>query len=237
MKPNFFSNYYLLTRTFTFIQKRLLRKIMRQLAILVPEGRILDVGCGYQPYRHLFRNSCYVGLDLSSERNPTVVGDARVLPFKDSTFDGVICSEVIEHVFEKEKVLDEIRRVLCPGGWVILTAPMSWGLHYEPYDFWRFTPYSLRRLLEERRFQIVRIEKVGGLFALMGSRFVEGLALEMWRKLKWLPRKLRHGVILLFSIPTSLMFALIGDIFDRFISTDAIGHAVLAVKGNDASSH
>jgi hypothetical protein len=40
----------------------------------------------------------------------------------------------------------------------------------------------------------------------------------------------------IISIPTSLMFALIGDLFDRFISTDAIGYAVQAVKGNDAGS-
>jgi SAM-dependent methyltransferase len=236
MRPNFFSNYYLLTRTFTFIQKRLERKVMQRLAATVPGGQILDVGCGYQPYRCLFDNRRYVGLDLSLERCPTVVGDARFLPFMDGSFDGIICSEVIEHVFEKEKVLDEIRRVLRPGGWIILTAPMSWGLHYEPYDFWRFTPYSLRRLLEDRGFQVVRTEKVGGLFSLIGSRFVEGVSLEIWRKLKWLPRRLRHSIILLFSIPTSLMFALIGDLFDRFISTDAIGYAVQAVKGNDAGS-
>ncbi len=209
---NFLSNYYLLTRTFTFIQKRLLRKVMQRLAPSVPSGQILDVGCGYQPYRSLFGCSQYLGLDLSLERRPTVVGDARFLPFKDGTFDGIICSEVIEHVFEKEKVLEEIRRVLRPEGWLILSAPMSWGLHYEPYDFWRFTPYSLRRLLEDRGFQVVRIEKVGGLFSLLGSRLVEGIALAMWRKLK-MPRKLRHAVILLFSIPTSLIFALIGDLF------------------------
>jgi len=166
-KQNFFSNYYLLTRTFTFIQKRLLRKVMQRLATSMPDGQILDVGCGYQPYRCLFKTSHYVGLDISLERRPTVVGDARFLPFKDGAFDGIICSEVLEHVFEKEKVLEEIRRVLRPKGWVILTAPMSWGLHYEPYDFWRFTPYSLRRMLEYWGFQVVRIEKVGGLFSLI----------------------------------------------------------------------
>lgn len=236
MSPNFFSNYYLLTRTFTFIQKRLLRKVMQRLAASVPDGQILDIGCGYQPYRRLFRTNRYVGLDISLERHPMVVGDARFLPFKDNTFDGIICSEVIEHVFEKEKVLEEIRRVLRAGGWVILTAPMSWGLHYEPYDFWRFTPYSLRRMLEDQGFQVVRMEKVGGLFSLIGSRLVEGIGLAVWRKLKWLPQKLRHGMILLFSIPTSVMFAFIGDVLDKFIPTDAIGYAVQAVKGDDDDS-
>lgn len=43
MRQNFFSNYYLLTRTFTFIQKRLERKVMQRLAASVPGGKILDV--------------------------------------------------------------------------------------------------------------------------------------------------------------------------------------------------
>ncbi len=173
-------------------------------------------------------------MDLALERRPTIVGDARFLPFKDGVFDGVLCSEVIEHVFEKERVLDEIKRVLRPGGWLILTAPMSWGLHYEPSDFWRFTPYALRRLLEDREFNVVQVERVGGLFSLVGSRLVEGISLQIWKKLKWLPRRLRHAIILFYSIPVSLAFALAGDLFDRLVSTDAIGHAVLAVKGKNA---
>jgi len=76
------------------------RKVMQQLATSVPDGQILDVGCGYQPYRCLFKTSHYLGLDVSLERRPTVVGDARFLPFKDSVFDGIICSEVIEHIFD-----------------------------------------------------------------------------------------------------------------------------------------
>jgi ubiquinone/menaquinone biosynthesis C-methylase UbiE len=66
-----------------------------------------------------------VGLNLSLERCPTVVGDARFLLFVDGSFDGIICNEVLEHVFEKEKVLDEIKCVLRPGGWIILTDPMN----------------------------------------------------------------------------------------------------------------
>jgi len=230
MKHNFFSNYYLLTRTFTFVQKRLQRKVLRQLAGRIWAERILDVGCGRQPYRVLFPNSLYIGMDLSIEVRPTIVADARYIPLKDESVDCVLCTEVIEHVFDYELVIQEIRRVLRPGGWLILTAPMSWGLHYEPYDYWRFTPYSLRLILEGAGFQVEHIERVGGLFSLFGSRLVEGVALQLWRRLYWFPHKMWHGMILVFSIPVSLFFAGLGELMDRAIPTDYIGNAILAKK-------
>ena len=230
MKPTFFSNYYLLTRTFTFIQKRLQRRAISSFAGLIKPERILDVGCGSQPYRVLFPNSIYIGMDIVSESRPMVIGDARYIPIKNSTVDCVLCTEVIEHVFDYASVIDEIFRILRPGGWLILTAPMSWGLHYEPHDYWRFTPYSLRLILERAGFHILRMEKVGGLFSLIGSRLVEGIALGLWRRWKLLPPKIRHGLILLFSIPTNLVFAILGDMMDRFIPTDYIGNAALARK-------
>lgn len=233
MRQDFFSNYYLLTRTFTFIQKRLHRRVLRSIVREIPGGgTALDVGCGGQPYRVLFPKGLYVGMDLSSERRPTVVGDARCIPVRSGAVDCVLCSEVIEHVFDYEKVVDEIRRVLRPGGVLVLTAPMSWGLHYEPHDFWRFTPYSLQRILEKEGFEIKRIVKVGGLFSLFGSRLVEGIAVQLWRRLRWIPSKIRHAMILVFSIPASLVFAGLGDLLDRTIPTDCIGNAVLAVKRN-----
>jgi len=233
VKPNFLSNYYLLTRTFTFIPKRLLRKVLRQIVGTISGKRILDVGCGRQPYRVLFPSSLYIGMDLSIERRPTVVGDARSIPVKSGTVDCVLCSEVIEHVFEYREAIKEIERVLRPGGKLVLTAPTSWGLHYEPHDFWRFTPYSLRRILEDEGFYVQQMERVGGLFSLFGSRLVEGVALQLWRRLRWLPPKMRHALILVFSIPVSLLFAGIGDLLDWLLPTDYIGNVVLAVKSNE----
>jgi len=155
------------------------------------------------------------------------------IPIKDEVVDVVLCTEVIEHVYEFHQVLQEINRVLKKGGWLILTTPFSWGLHYEPNDYWRFTPYSLRRLLEERGFEVVKQVKIGGLFSLFGSRLVEGVALRLCRRdLKWLPPKMRHGMILIFSVPMSLVFYMAGNLLDRFISTDYIGNAVLARKAN-----
>jgi SAM-dependent methyltransferase len=74
---------------------------------------------GFAEYKEM------VGLDGSLELD-VVQGDARSLPLGDCTFDAVICSEVLEHIVEDTWVVDEIVRVLKPGGHVALTVP-RWG--------------------------------------------------------------------------------------------------------------
>jgi SAM-dependent methyltransferase len=221
-------NLRLLTQTYLFVLKRLFRRALeRQRGFL--HGRILDVGCGNQPYRHLFDGS-YTGLDVVPGRRPDVVGTATDLPLRTASCDGVLCLEVIEHVEDFERVIREIHRVLRPGGRLLLSAPMSWGLHYEPHDYWRFTPHGLRALMRRGGFETREIVRIGGLFALVGSRLVEGVTLEVNRRLRWMPARLLHGMLLVFSIPTSLVFSLASDLLDPWLGADAVCHAVCAEK-------
>jgi dolichol-phosphate mannosyltransferase len=144
--------------------------------------RVLDVGCGSS---RIIGSARMVGLDIVLAKlryarrygNPLVHGSIFELPFKDSAFDGVICSEVIEHVPADERVFSELERVLEPGGRLILGTP--------DYDRWRWramewlygrlapggyadehiTHYSRSNLaayLEARGFTIERVEYVGG---------------------------------------------------------------------------
>jgi SAM-dependent methyltransferase len=112
-------------------------------------GRLLDVGCGEKPFL-VYRAPTitdWIGFDVPENKTADVRGYAESLPFEDASFDAVLCTEVLEHVAEPERVLAEISRVLKAGGCVILTTPLYWPLHEEPYDFFRFTPYGLRHLL------------------------------------------------------------------------------------------
>jgi len=97
--------------------------------------RVLDVGCGSS---RIIGSSRMVALDIVLAKlryarrygNPLVHGSIFELPFKDSAFDCVICSEVVEHVAADERVFSELERVLEPGGRLILGTP--------DYDRWRW---------------------------------------------------------------------------------------------------
>lgn len=133
-------------------------------------GRVLDAGAGRGVYRDLLQKHAndYVGMDLAASVATTVLGDARRLPFAAASFDTVFCSQVLEHVPEPALALAEFRRVLRPGGYLILTVPhISW-LHNEPHDYFRFTVHGLRFLSERAGFAEAEVVPAGGLFSLAG---------------------------------------------------------------------
>jgi SAM-dependent methyltransferase len=143
------------------------------------KGRLLDLGCGNQPYRPFLPPGVeYVGLDYPPTRaalnprvRPEIYGDARSLPFAGHSFDGALCFQVLEHVDRPDAVIREIGRVLKPGGLAVLSAPFCYNLHMEPFDFYRFSPYGLKALLEKNGFGVHHLRGQGGIGALMVQMF------------------------------------------------------------------
>ncbi|MGH2756837.1 MAG: class I SAM-dependent methyltransferase [Actinomycetota bacterium] len=230
-KPaNRLSHWHMLTRTYLYINKRLRKEIMQKLGPMM-SGDVLDIGAGYAQYRPLFtRAASYVALDLDIERAPDGIADVSALPIRSAAVDGVVCTEVLEHVIDPDTVVTEVHRVLRDDGRLLVTVPMSWNLHYEPYDFRRYTCYGLWQLLEKHGFVISETHRVGGLFALVGSRLVDGIATELYRRWTFLPHRLRHAVILCYSIPMSLLFYFLSRVADGFQRSDVMTWAVLATK-------
>ena len=121
---------------------------------------MLDVGCGTQPYRSLFKVERYVGLELdTSAAHARGIADAfydgQRFPFADAHFDTVLCNQVLEHVFNPDEFVAELRRVLAPGGRLLLTAPFVWDEHEQPFDYARYSTFGLRALLERHGLQIL----------------------------------------------------------------------------------
>jgi SAM-dependent methyltransferase len=137
---------------------------------------------------------------------------------------------VLEHVLDPDQVMREITRVLSPKGTLLLTVPMSWNLHYEPFDFRRYTSYGIQQLLEAHGYEAIETKRIGGLFSLVGSRLVDGIAAELFHRLHFVPRRLRFCMILGYTIPVSLFFMALAWIGDDFQTKDAIGWAVLSRK-------
>jgi SAM-dependent methyltransferase len=144
-------------------------RLLKGIALRAPvmTGRLLDFGCGSKPYRALFEVDEYIGLDFENPGHPhlneqiDVFYDGKRIPFSDASFDCVFSSEVFEHVFNLPQVLDEINRVLKPGGLVLATCPFAICEHEVPNDFARYSSYGLRYLLKEHGLEMVSQDKTG----------------------------------------------------------------------------
>ena len=66
--------------------------------------------------------------------------------------DFILCTEALEHVYGTRQFLAQARRCLSRGGRILFTVPFAARWHYIPYDYWRFTPSSLKRILTESGF-------------------------------------------------------------------------------------
>jgi len=137
-------------------------------------ARVLDLGCGHGYDTRAMRDAGaeVVPLDMdpakllaTGEPLPGGVrGDATRLPFPDGTFDGVYCSNLLEHTPETPPVFDEIERVLRPGGW----AWVSWTNWYSPWGGHEIVPLHFlgperglalwRRLFGEPRVNVPYVE-------------------------------------------------------------------------------
>lgn len=146
-----------------YFSRRSLLKEMAGVAIQL-RGRMLDVGCGQQPYRHLFEVDEYFGVELDTAFNRQTKKadffyDGKTLPFESEYFDALLCNQVLEHVPDDDAFIRELARVIKPGGLLVLTAPFVWDEHEQPYDFKRYTSFGIQGLLEKHRLSIVDFRK------------------------------------------------------------------------------
>lgn len=165
-------------------------RLWSQISIHAPgiTGKVLDFGCGSKPYEGLFVNcDSYLGVDIRhsghnhNDSKVDVFWDGKTLPFDDNSFDACVSFEVFEHVFEPEIVLAELRRVLKPGGALVITTPFVYGEHEVPFDFARYTSYGLRHLLSKARFQVEVVEKIGDENLAIGQLIVDYLSSKVPR--------------------------------------------------------
>jgi SAM-dependent methyltransferase len=154
-----------ISHPYYFIRRGILLKVREHSKEIT--GRTLDFGCGSKPYRSLFSSSEYIGIDFENPGHPhdkeqvDVFYDGRSIPFPDAHFDSAFSTEVFEHLFNIEEILDELNRVLKPGGKMLITCPFVWPEHEKPHDFARYTQFALKALLEKKGFTVNKIEKTG----------------------------------------------------------------------------
>ena len=142
--------------------RRRLELLAEQAAKLKPVETLLDIGGRGQPYAPFFANCVtnhYV-LDIEPAESVDIVGDARTMPISDSCVDVVLITQVLEHVPDPIAVIAEIRRVLKPGGILLLSVPSVFPQHGSPGDYWRYMPQGLHYIL--RDFESVKVRGEAG---------------------------------------------------------------------------
>jgi SAM-dependent methyltransferase len=157
------------------------RRVAQFARSLPSQARVLDAGAGEAQYKHYFSAQRYCGIDLAvgdlqwDYSRLDVAGDLCALPFRDATFDACINVVTLEHVIDPLAVLREMARTLAPGGRLLLVAPQQWEGHQEPHDYFRYTKYGLRYLIEKAGLEVGSIEPVGGFFRLLSRRLFNAL--------------------------------------------------------------
>lgn len=137
-----------------------------------PQGKILDIGSALWNYpKEHFAQQEVTTLDIQPPAD--VIGDVMNLPFKDGSFDCVICLETMEHIKDPFRAMSEIYRILKPGGKFIGSAPFMYEIHGEEYgDYWRFTRQGWGELMKD--FKNVSIAPYAGKETTPGWYLVTG---------------------------------------------------------------
>jgi SAM-dependent methyltransferase len=192
------------------------RGLLREVSALsrMVSGSVLDIGCGEKPYERLFHCDKYVGMELGSclnrqTKKADIFYDGKHIPAKDNFFDSVVMFEVLEHVFNADGLLKEVRRVLKPGGLLLMSVPFIWDEHEQPYDWGRYSSFGLNALVSRNEFKVLKQQK-----SVTGIAVVFQLLNAYLDKLKMMRR---WYVRLLISISVIFLVNLIGQILKNLL--------------------
>ena len=108
-----------------------------------------------------FSKSIVETLDISPSSGATYIADLcenNSKTISDNRFDIVVCTEVLEHTLQPFDAVDEIERILKPGGVALISVPCNFRIHGPLPDCWRFTEHGLRELF--KKFDIKTIKSL-----------------------------------------------------------------------------
>jgi SAM-dependent methyltransferase len=206
-------------RLFINSSRYYLDNFAKEAANSVPRGAlVLDAGAGNSPYKRHFSHTRYESADFCQVDKEygeiTYICDLTTIPVEDNRFDLVLCSQVLEHIPEPEKVLKEFFRVLKPSGTLWLTVPLFYEEHETPYDFYRYTQYGLKYLLKETGFSITRFGWLEGYYGTLAYQLGQAA-----KALPIYPNQYGGGIVGIASAIIMLLlkplFAILSMLFSR----------------------
>jgi SAM-dependent methyltransferase len=199
-------------------------------------GLVLDIGSADGRAREWLENCEYIALDYPTTAvhmygtRPDVFADGAKLPFLDATFDTVLLLEVLEHVADAPAVLDEIARVLKPGGRLLLSVPFLYPLHDAPHDYRRYTAPGLEAAIRGSGLAAMPAQARNGGFeaaAMLASIACAEAALSAWRLKSW---RIVLSPLAVVAVPMINAFGWLAARLSPPSALLASGHAIEARK-------
>lgn len=206
------------------------------------QGVLLDIGCGEQK-RFFDKVDRHIGLDYPgairinsqlSAFDTDVFGDALSLPFKDGSFDCAVALTVFEHLKNPFIAAKEANRILKKRGIFAITVPFTHRMHSDPYDFYRFTTYGLRHILESAGFEVLEIKNGGGMWKAIAARlsgYIYSDILGLGYGVDDLNVRPKKYLLPIFA-PLIFIIVLIGRILDKlhYVDKDSLVYYALCRK-------
>lgn len=186
----------------SLLRRSIIRQIPRNTRFL------LDVGCGCAYIAKHFINSGtrVVSLDVAqanaekalkkypSDNHAAVVADVFALPFKENTFDCIVASEIIEHTVDPHAFVEALKRVLKPGGTLIISTPYKEKIEYslcihcncktpKNAHLHSFDKNNMRSLHSTSGLEVERITLVGNKLLLMSRMAIllDKMGYRLWK--------------------------------------------------------
>jgi SAM-dependent methyltransferase len=140
------------------------RELNRTLQSYELQGRMIDLGGDKRSdyYRYLPGVTRVEIVNLLAEAEPDHLFDLEnKFQLPDAQYNGALCINILEHIYNHRQFLSECHRILLPRGKLLLAVPFLMQVHPSPHDYFRYTAESLERLLNEAGFIDIDVRPVG----------------------------------------------------------------------------
>src|SRR3990172_1040644 len=146
------------------------RFLGEQVAALPADALVLDVGAGRGDFADLLEGHNTLALDVYPYPEVDIVCDlTQVDPFRHESFDAILLTNVLEHIYNTRAMLATLSSLLKPGGVLLVSIPFMVKIHQAPIDYVRYTHYALEFLGQECGLQVEKLEGFYDPISLLGE--------------------------------------------------------------------
>ena len=175
------------------VQDPTFKRMLAQIPIASSVSTVLNAGAGEGSFSRLLlaipRVSCLVELEPEYKLRTPAAIDSRQrfvaasltnIPLVDASCDLILCSEVLEHIEEDGAALDELSRVLAPGGWLLISVPIPPAVFDPAHVREGYTAEELSTMLDRRGLEVIET----GLCMYAAFKLI----MRLWRRFGRLPK-------------------------------------------------